>query len=254
MPASRARGTGGGLFAHPIERVTGVLDVRAVEVDHSSEAVFAIDGAGRKWVRKKMLFTGWQPILAESIGWLIGRELGVRMPMGAICGSGDELSWMSSFVPNALHWEAKYVHFVQNLDQFGAMLTLDALLYNDDRHAKNILLVPDQSEEDLVTWAIDVGNAWVGHPRDFAELGLKVPGKPNSARGLPLELMRVGAFNAAQQATKLVGTPQLEGYVRDACQIVGEDTAPLLLEAISRRMERASELVEEYLKVLEGIP
>jgi len=251
---AKGPGAPGGLLGHAIERVSGVLDVRPVDVDHSSEAFFAIDGDGRKWVRKKMLHTGWQPILAESLGWLVARELGVRAPTGAICGSGDELSWLSAFVPNALHWQRNSVHFVKNLDEFGAMLALDALLYNDDRHAKNILLVPDESEEDLVAWAIDVGNAWVGHPQDFVGLGLKVPEKPNTARGLPLELMKVGALRAAQQATKLAGSTKLERYIREACQIVGEGTAPLLLEALSRRMERAGDLVEEYLKVLEGIP
>ncbi|WP_426755664.1 hypothetical protein [Myxococcus sp. Y35] len=225
-----------------------------VDVDHSSEAVFAIDGDGRRWVRKKMLFTGWQPILAESLGWLISREIGVRAPVGAVCGSGDELSWLSAYVPHALHWQRNYVHFVRNIDEFGAMLTLDALLYNADRHAKNILLVPEQGEEELIAWSIDVGNALVGHPQDFMELGLRVPEKPNSARGLPIDLMRVGAFAAAQQASKLAGTPRLERYVAEACAIVGEGTAPLLLEAISRRMERAGDLVEEYLKILEGFP
>ncbi|MBZ4335487.1 MULTISPECIES: phosphatidylinositol 4-kinase [unclassified Corallococcus] len=249
-------GTGGGghLFGNAIERVSAVVDARAVEVDHSSEAVFAVDGSGRKWVRKKMLYTGWQPILAESLGWLIGRDIGVRAPVGAICGSGDELSWLSSYVPNALHWQRNYAHFVQNIDEFGAMLALDALLYNADRHAKNILLVPEQGEENLIAWSIDVGNALVGHPQDFIALDLGVPKKPNSARALPLELMRVGAFAAAKQAAKLARTSTLERYVTEACEIVSEGTAPLLLEALSRRMESAVDLVEEYLKVLEGFP
>jgi hypothetical protein len=251
---AKGPGASEGLFGRAIERVSNVVDVRAVDVDHSSEAFFAIDADGRKWVRKRMLHTGWQPILAESLGWLVARELGVRAPTGAICGSGNELSWLSAFVPNAIHWRRNSAHFVKNLDEFGAMLALDSLLYNDDRHAKNILLVPDESEEDLVAWSIDVGNAWVGHPQDFVNLGLRVPEKPNTARGLPLELMKVGALRAAQQATRLAGTEKLEQYTKEACQIVGEETAPLLLEALSRRMERASALVEQYLKVLEGIP
>jgi hypothetical protein len=242
------------LFGRVIERVSGVMDGGPVQVDHSSEAVYAMDGKGRRWIRKKMAFTGWQPILAESLGWLIARDLGVRTPEGAVCGSGDQLSWLSAYIPNALHWQRSLAHFVKNLDDLGAMVTLDALLYNGDRHAKNILVVPGQNEADLMTWAIDMGNALVGYPRDFVDLKLRVPENHNPARGLPLELMRPGALRAAAQATKLAGTPVLEGYVKEACQIVGEETAPLLLEALSRRMERAGDLVEQYLKILEGIP
>jgi len=242
------------LLGYGIERVSGVLDSGLVQVDHSSDAVYAIDGQGRRWVRKKMASTGWQPILAESLGWLIAKELGVRTPEGAVCGSGDQLSWLSAHIPNALHWQRNSAHFVKNLDELGAMLTLDALLYNGDRHAKNILVVPGQNETDLMAWAIDMGNAWVGYPQDFADLKLRIPEKPNMAPGLPLELMRTGASLAAAQATKLAGTPVLEGYVKEACQIVGEETAPLLLEALSRRMEQAGDLVEQYLKILEGIP
>lgn len=134
------------------------------------------------------------------------------------------------------------------------MLTLDAVIYNDDRHAKNILVVPGAGEEDLVVWTIDVGNARVGYPEEFADLNLDTPTRPNTARGLPLELMRVGAFGAAQRAAKLAGSPLLQGYVREACELVGEGTAALLFKALSNRLAHAGELVENYIKVIEGIP
>ncbi|MBN1208217.1 MAG: hypothetical protein JXB05_25370 [Myxococcaceae bacterium] len=242
------------LFGNALTRASGLVDGKLVDAENSSEAVYSMDALGRRWVRKKMLYTGWQPILAESIGWLLAREIGLRVPAGAVGGTGNELSWLSAYIGDALHWQRGLAHFVKNIDEFGAMLTLDAIIFNDDRHSKNILLVPDQGEEDYVAWAIDVGNARVGYPTEFAALGLDVPTKPNIARGLPIELMKVGAFAAAKKAAQLAGTQTLARYVGEACDVVGESTANLLLGALSERMKHAGELVERYMQVIEGIP
>jgi hypothetical protein len=160
---------------------------------------------------------------------------------------------LSGYIEHASHWDGSRAHFVKNVEEFGAMLTLDAVLFNDDRHRKNILLTPMPTEDNLKVRAIDVGNARIGYPSDFAELGLNVPVRPNIARGLPLKFLWEGAMAAAQKAEKLAGTQVLDGYVREACELVREPTAALVSRALTERMAHAGALVEKYVKVLEAI-
>lgn len=112
------------------------------------------------------------------------------------------------------------------------------------------MLTASPDEDQLMAWAIDVGDALVAYPSDFAKLDLAVPEKPNIARGLPLALMEAGAYRAAKRAAGLAGSMILKKYIFESCTIAGEKDGALLLEAVNRRMEHASELVEAYLKVL----
>ncbi len=132
------------LFAIP--RVGPLSDVGRVVTDNSSDATYAVDSGGGRWVRKMYVNTGYQPVIAEALGWLIGREIGICVPDAAVHGSGDDLSWLSSYIPHAQHWDGSKAHFIVNINELGAALTLDAVLHNHDRHRQNILLVPEGDE------------------------------------------------------------------------------------------------------------
>jgi hypothetical protein len=234
------------------ETVTGGMHVAQVEVEHTSGADYFKDPLGRPWVRKVDM--GWQELLAELVGWYLGNALGVPQPHGAFFkGPGTEVGWLSALISSPLHWNGAHAHFVKNLEGLGAMLTLDALIHNHDRHAKNILLTSMGDELDVWAWAIDAGASLVGYPQDFSDAGLSIPEKPNLARGLPVGLLEVGAYKAAKRAAELAGSVMLRQCVQQSCMLVGESGSDLLFSALSRRMEQATQLVERYIQVVGAI-
>ncbi|MBZ4419379.1 hypothetical protein [Myxococcus sp. RHSTA-1-4] len=193
-------------------------------------------------------------MLAELVGWFLGRDLGAPVPDAAILFPGRaDAAWLSAYIPHPIHWEAHHAHFVTNLDAFGAMLALDAIIHNHDRHKMNILLTPGAEEPELDAWAIDTGAALVGFPADFAAADLAVPEKPNIARGLPVRLMEPGARRAARRAVELVESPALQHQVAGACRLVGEQESNILFSALSKRMKQATRLVERYIEVVGAI-
>jgi hypothetical protein len=161
------------LLGPALELVGAGISVGPVQVPHTSEAEYFVDALGRRWVRKSLLHMGWQEMLAQAIGWFLGRALRVPVPDAATTkGNDGELGWLSSFIPHAVHWEPHHAHFVRNMESFGAMLTLDAIIHNHDRHRMNILLTPASEEPDLDVWAIDTGAALVGYPKTSWQPGL----------------------------------------------------------------------------------
>ncbi len=184
-----------------IERLPEVTDGVLVPVPNACEAVYAIDARGRQWVRKRLRHMSPDVLMAEALGWLLAKELGGPIPDAALVGEGEDLSWLSSRI-DAAHWSPHQVHFVGNFAEFGRVLALDAIVFTPDRHAGNILLEPHPDEMTLRAWAIDVGNALIGKPRDYKQLGADEP-PPTSqlAPGLPFALLEEGAREAAVQAT-----------------------------------------------------
>lgn len=251
MPDESWRGM---LLGPSLETVTGGISTGPVDVPHTSEADYFVDGLGRRWVRKSLAQIGWQELLAEIVGWFLGRQLGVPVPDAAVLSPGSEdAAWLSAYIPHTVHWEAHHAHFVTDLNGFGAMLALDAIIHNHDRHKMNILLAPGAEEPDLDAWAIDTGAALVGFPADFAAAELEVPEKPKIARGLPVRLMEQGAYKAAKRAAELASSPVLQHQVAEACRLVGERESNILFSALSKRMKQATRLVERYIEVVGAI-
>lgn len=241
------------LIAGQIERVEGLVDFGPVPVMTASEPTYAMDVSGRKWVRKSILHTVHEPLLAEALGWLLGKVLGVRTPDGAIGGEGDGLSWLSLRVPGVTHWDPSGIHFIKNVKELGRMLVLDAIILNEDRHEGNILLQANPDQHNLVAWAIDTGGALIGFPDSFAQAEMALPSIAKLARGIPVELVADEARATALRATSL--SPYLlKRFVDEACQIAGEPKAGILLEALSARIEGASDLTEKYLQSIEQRP
>ncbi len=235
-----------------IERVTGVINGALVPVENGSEARWARDASGRQWVRKREADTGFQPLLAEAASWLLGELLDVPQPRAAAFFDGEEWSWLSERIVGAAeHWEADMRDQVANLDGLGRVLTLDALVFNEDRHRRNLLVEP-VAEDSLKVWAIDAGKAEIGWPEDFLARGLAPPSPHNHARGLPVDALRDPAMAAASVAA-LLPESGLVAIVAQACEIAREPSAPALAAALISRCRRAPEIVVRYLDLVGGL-
>lgn len=251
-----APGTTPSLFGHELRRVGSLHIGKKVEVENTSEAKYCVDGDGLKWVGKGYVDTGVESILAEAISWPIAKELGVKTPSAAVYGklADDSFMWLSEYVPGSLHWKSEHAAFIANAEEFGAMLALDVVVLNEDRHAKNILLTPGTGREsELTTWSIDVGNAVVGSPADLALRVDDVPSTRNLAKGIPTRILRAGAMAAAARAKALASTPLLGQYVAAACALVDEPKGADILASLQKRMSNAEALVARYLSAIEGL-
>lgn len=236
-----------------LERLTGVTDGDLILVPNGSEARWSLDATGRLWVRKRESDTGFQPLLAEAISHLLGRCLGVRQPAAAVYHDGTEWSWMSHAIPGALeHWSPTLRDRIANPDEVARMLVLDVLTLNEDRHQQNILIEPVEDEAHLRLWAIDSGNALIGHVGDYCERIDRAPDPRNHARGLPLPALVDPARTAALEAARLPAH-QLRAIITESCAVVGEDAVEPLLATLLRRCARAPALTTEYLERLGGL-
>jgi hypothetical protein len=239
---------------YTIPRVGEVLDLGKVPVQNSSEAVYAVDSTGRRWVRKRVSEMGHEALLAEALGWLLSRHLSVPTPDAALSGEGAAASWLSSALPLVKHWSETERDRVRNIRAIGRVLALDAVLMNGDRHAGNILLSPLKKGGRMTAWAIDFDHALVGWPGDYAAVSVdELPSLRNLARGLPVAYMRPGARQAAREARLLDGGI-LARYVAEACEIAGEPSGDALLTALQARLDRAIELTDRYLAAIEILP
>jgi hypothetical protein len=239
------------LFHHGvIEHLTGVLDGGFVPIENGSEARWAIDSSGRQWVRKRESDTGFQPLLAEAASYLLGLKLQLCQPQGAVFHDGHEWSWMSQrIVAAGEHWHGDMRDLIVNPDEVGRMLTLDALIINEDRHRRNILVEPVYDEAHLRLWAIDSGNALIGQLDDFIGRDLTVPSPHNHARGLPIDVLRPAALAAAQVAAQLP-EEKLRAIVAEACALARESSVDRLAAALTARCRQAPSIVSGYLDAL----
>jgi hypothetical protein len=242
------------LFGRRILRVEAedLVDGVLVPVRNSSSARFSRSTDGRTWIRKREMETGYEAVLAEALGWMLANALKVPAPQAAISGQLGDLSWLSEEVPWVNQWHKDRVHYIQNLDDLGRMLTLDAIIHNHDRHAGNILLEPRPTDLELMTWTIDVGDCLLGHPQDLSDADLDLPSVKNVARGLPVERLREGALAAAEEA-ELVTKGLLKNMIDEACSLVREPLADVLLDAVWHRMRHARALAARYLSILESV-
>lgn len=238
------------LFPQRLARIHHVVEFELVPVENGAFARYVMDDQGRRWVRKREEDTGFQPLLAEAISTLLGRHIGAPVPDGAVyVGTGGQ-AWLSALVENAGHWSSTRRDNIVNLSEVGALITLDALVLNDDRHARNILVVPDPDEAHLRVVGIDCGNALVGLPSDFVEWPPDGPPRVgNQARGLPLDAVVEGAVAAATVAAGL-DPALIREFVVEGCGIVREPAVDALTTALKARCRRAAELAVRYLEAL----
>ncbi|MBS2021327.1 MAG: hypothetical protein JST92_02885 [Deltaproteobacteria bacterium] len=231
-----------------IEIVNSLGSENPIPVENSSDAAWAQDREGRIWVVKHEANTGYQALLAEACCHLLGRLLGVQQPQAAVLVHGADRAWLSLRVPNVSHWFAGAAPRVVNSDALGAMLVLDVVSHNEDRHRGNILLQPAPDEFHLRTIAIDSGNALVSQP-EFHDLALGVPSTRNLAPGLPLAQLTPGALRAAQIAASL-SEMEISDVVQEACSLARETDSTQMHSTLLARLRAAPRLISGYLEQL----
>jgi|GEM_PF-1364193 len=246
---SRSRDTSTlSIWGAKVDRIESVEDLEPLDPNrNSSKACIAYSSSpSRTWIRKRRGDTGHPALLAEVVGWLLAKELKVPTPYGAVTGTGDDLSWLSEVVPHVHQWNAFRAKYVQNLDEFGRVLALDAIAYNPDRTERNILLKPTSRGHRLVAYSIDLGASLLGSPRELAAAGLTLPEVEALAERLPIDRLSEGAL-AAADAAQLLPKTRVAYMVNGACRVTGEREADILTDALFGRTQAARQLTEQYL-------
>lgn len=60
---------------------------------------------GKKWVAKLGRDSAGRGIAAEAFSWLLGREIGLRVPSAAIAVDGLKRAWLSERIEGARNWD-----------------------------------------------------------------------------------------------------------------------------------------------------
>src|SRR5437870_1289669 len=120
---------------HRLRRVEGLADGQRVNVPNAGDAVYSSASDGTLWVRKHVVNIGCESLLAEVIGWMLARRLGVTIPEAAVCMAKGEESFLSRVIAPVLHWSAPHAGNIVNMQSVAAMVVLDVLILNEDRHA-----------------------------------------------------------------------------------------------------------------------
>lgn len=233
-----------------IPRISAITRFDRVPVPHTNEATYALDAEGKEWIAKREADMGCESLLAEALGWLLARRLGVRIPDAAFCDDPGERAWLSRRVPDAGHWTAAAARKLANPQEAAAIITLDAILFNEARHGRNLLLTGMGPDSRLSLWAIDADEALVGHVGEYKALDGAVPDPRIHAAGFPAARLREDALAAARLATT-IARAELGAMVDAACDVARELRSTELLHALAHRCTHAAELTSEYLHRLE---
>lgn len=235
------------LFPQRIRHVRSLAWTGDVAVPHTHEATYVLDEHGDGWVRKKVEQTGWEELLSECLSSLLAAEVQAPVPAGAVhLGTGEE-SFLSACVPHVVsHWVAARLAELQNLNDLGSVLALDVLVFNEDRHAGNILLAARDSGG-LDCWGIDFGAALIGWPCDYASRVDDVPRGHQLPRDLPIDLLVESALQTAERLAGL-STDLVSGFAEEACALASSPDERILQESLRRRLEKLPDLVQSFLR------
>lgn len=224
-----------------------------VPVPHTNDAHYAIDSQGNEWVAKREADMGCEALLAEALTWLLARRLGVRVPDAAFCDDPGERARLSRRVPDATHWLPAPAAHIANPAEAGAMIALDAIVFNEARHGRNMLVTAFEDNFSLTLWAIDADEARIGHVEEYAALRGAVPDPRIHAIGFPAAQLRTEAHKAAVAASGL-SPDDLCAMVEPACRMAREPQVEVLLSALVERCADARQLTHEYALRLEARP
>ena len=156
-----------------IPRVHGITRFARVPVPHTNDATYTLDTQGNEWIAKREADMGCEALLAEAVTWLLARQLGVRVPDAAFCDAPTERAWLSRRIPDAVHWSALRSNAIANPRETAAIIVLDAIVYNEARHGRNLLATGEDTTTGMTIWAIDADEALIGHVGEVARLELR---------------------------------------------------------------------------------
>jgi hypothetical protein len=221
--------------ARGIERLIEVADGTAIK-GVCDEHCVSISADGRTWIRKRVITTGDQPLVAEAVSWLLAKALRIAVPQAAVLVAADhnDTSWLSQEITPMLQWDDREAKDIVNLEELGKVIALDALTLNNDRHQGNLLVQATESGT-LRLWAIDSGNALVGWPDDFAERRDEIP----DPAVLPIrhviktsmwQHVVASAYEAADAVSE-IDDAWITAFVDEACQLGREPKAARIDES-----------------------
>ena len=209
----------------------------------AGEVRFARDLRGNAWVAKRC---SGGDVVAESSAWLLAQELGVPVVSDVRVAAGEDgLWWLGSFIPNAQHFTAS--HAFIGAESLGAVFALDALLGNEDRHARNLLVAHRAARRSIV--AIDFAGSWCGRPTSFLERGLDVPHLDALADGFSRTLIEASAHVVAARVEALPWSV-ISAVASEACSLASYGRAADLEEALHTRASSIHAILDELLSRL----
>jgi hypothetical protein len=230
-----------------IARIRGPFEKAEIDLElrGAHHPYLTSDPSRRWWVLKPLQARG---ILAESVGGLLGRMLGVDVPDFAVFDEDGGRGWLSAFVREALHWDRSRLGAIANPEGIGRMLALDAIIYNEDRNTENFLFEAQDASESFWCWTIDMESALVGMPRALASKEHKAP-QPHA---LPTDFVVVDGMRDAAMDTATVAAQAPEDTLREIVEIAMETAGTLDRDVLSRalltRCRHAQKIVEDYLQ------
>lgn len=208
---------------------------------------------GREWLLKRMEDSGPEEIIAEGFAWLFGQTLGALIPPCALWRDGTQIGWLSERVKDVEHWGAGLHQRINNPRQVAAMLVLDALLGNRDRHAANLLVDWSLDQTSARLWAIDHGSAGIADVHMFQQLGWAAPRPHRDSPHLPYRLLAPLAHDVAVDAEAL-NAAQLRGQAEFAWSMVEQMPPTEIINLLVERCQRATKIVAEYLSFFGDTP
>lgn len=229
-----------------------VIDRRSVgtpeEYTEQPEWARTLGPPREDWVLKLAHRGPGLSVAAEAFAWLVGHQIGMALPDGALYAGDAGVGWLSRRIPDARNWAPEDRDAVSNTEQIGAMLALDAVLANDDRHQQNVLVVAGTpTGRSLI--AIDHGRLNIVHEARLIALG-DAPPKPHDDRpALDYRALRPAALAAGDRMSALPDDTVI-AWLSEAFQAQREQVPSGLPDLVLRRFNVACKTVETYLNRL----
>ena len=235
-----------------VERVGSVVAAPAtITLPGADQPFYARDASGRLWVAKEYDAQPRRSLVAEVLGMLLGKAVDAPQPAGAVGIHAGRVCWLSECLgTDVAHFDECRPERIANLDALGRTLWIDVVMADTDRHEANYVITADPTDPDVdVAWAIDRASAAIV-TRAFSVEDAPPPRRTAYPAGFPFDAMRLGAFDAANQAcswshrdiSRLVdkarhaaGTTDL-GWVADTL-VERIERGPALVAALFARME-----------------
>lgn len=209
---------------------------------------------GRSWICKYARKAQRRELMiqSEAIAAMLVPHFGARLPAVAVADIGNEAhAWLSEELVGAVAWEPRqHATILENFGEVGAMLALDAVLLNDDRHPGNLIVhgIDDRADV-LIGFAIDNDKAL----HDVVALGQRIdllPAIEKHLKGLPRSPVLIeGALSAAARA-RAIGAGTLRAIASESCAAAGLPNDPIIFELLRARCERAESLTRRHLAAL----
>jgi len=166
----------------------------------------------------------------------------------AVVNDGGERWWLGALLAPVGLWSVARAQSIANPDDLAAIVALDAILGNDDRHAGNLLVRYDDKGDERVV-AIDFAGSWCGVPQSYLDRGHFPPSANALAEGVTLGLVGSAARAAAAGISALTER-QLHAFAYEACRVARFGGADELADALVSRCASARAIIDAYLEQL----